>query len=47
MSAVEVYRRTRKVPDVAWNAYVCRPIAAIVVDALKNTRVTPNQITLG
>lgn len=46
MSAVEVYRRTRKVPDVAWNAYVCRPIAALVVDALKSTRVTPNQITL-
>jgi phosphatidylglycerophosphate synthase len=46
MSAAEVYRKTRKVPDLFWNAYVCRPIAAVLVDALKDTRVTPNQITL-
>jgi len=46
MSAREVYQRTRKVPDLFWNAYVCRPIAAVLVDALKNTRVTPDQITL-
>ncbi|HEY2405905.1 MAG TPA: CDP-alcohol phosphatidyltransferase family protein [Polyangiaceae bacterium] len=46
MSAVEVYRKTSKVPDLFWNAYVCRPIAAVFVDLLKGSRVTPNQITL-
>lgn len=46
MSAREVYQRTRKVPDLFWNAFVCRPIAAVVVDWLKDSRVTPNQITL-
>jgi phosphatidylglycerophosphate synthase len=46
MSAAEVYRKTRKVPDLFWNTYVCRPIAAVLVDALKDTRITPNQITL-
>ena len=47
MSAREVYRKTRKIPDLFWNAYVCRPVAAVLVDALKGTRITPNQITLG
>jgi phosphatidylglycerophosphate synthase len=46
MSAAEVYRKTRKVPDLFWNAYVCRPVAAVLVDACKGTRLTPNQITL-
>ena len=46
MSAAEVYRKTRKVPDLFWNAYVCRPIAAVLVSAIEGTRVTPNQITL-
>lgn len=46
MSASEVYRKTRKVPDLFWNAYVCRPIAALLVSAIEGTRVTPNQITL-
>lgn len=46
MSAVEVYRKTRKTPDLFWNMYVCRPIAAVLVDAVKGTRITPNQITL-
>lgn len=46
MSAAEVYRKTRKVPDLFWNAYVCRPVAAVLVDACKGTRITPNQITL-
>jgi phosphatidylglycerophosphate synthase len=46
MGAVEVYRKTRKTPDLFWNAYVCRPIAALLVDWVKDTRVTPNQITL-
>jgi phosphatidylglycerophosphate synthase len=43
---LEVYRRTRKTPDLFWNLYVCRPVAAILVAAVKNTRITPNQITL-
>ncbi|HEU5073456.1 MAG TPA: CDP-alcohol phosphatidyltransferase family protein [Polyangiaceae bacterium] len=46
MSAVEVYRKTRKTPDLFWNMYVCRPIAAVLVDGVKGTRITPNQITL-
>ncbi|HYP97955.1 MAG TPA: CDP-alcohol phosphatidyltransferase family protein [Polyangiaceae bacterium] len=46
MSAAEVYRKTRKVPDLFWNAYVCRPIAALLVSAIEGTRITPNQITL-
>ena len=46
MSAAEVYRKTRKVPDLFWNAYVCRPIAAVLVSAIQGTRITPNQITL-
>jgi len=42
----ETYRLTRKLPDLPWNQYVCRPVAAVVVHALADTRVTPNQITL-
>jgi phosphatidylglycerophosphate synthase len=45
-SAVEIYRRTKKTPDLWWNLYVCRPLAAVVVWALERTRVTPDQITL-
>lgn len=26
--------------------YVCRPVAAVLVDLIKDTRITPNQITL-
>jgi phosphatidylglycerophosphate synthase len=46
MSAREVYQRTAKVPDLFWNRFVCRPVAAVLVDALKDTRITPNQVTL-
>lgn len=46
MGAREVYLKTRKVPDLFWNLYVCRPPAAALVAALAGTRVTPNQITL-
>jgi phosphatidylglycerophosphate synthase len=42
----EIYRKTRKVPDLPWNTYVCRPLAAVVVAAIQRTRVTPNQVTL-
>ena len=46
MSARAVYLATRKIPDGIWNRFVCRPIAAVLVDWLKHTRVRPNQITL-
>src|SRR4051794_3357905 len=46
MGAREVYQKTKKVPDLFWNRYVCRPIAAGLVSAIEGTRVTPNQITL-
>lgn len=46
MGAREVYQRTKKVPDLFWNRFVCRPLAAVLVDVVKGTRVTPNQITL-
>ncbi len=46
MNVALVYTKTRKLPDLFWNLYVCRPVAAVLVDLLKDTRVTPNQITL-
>lgn len=46
MGAREVYQKTKKVPDLFWNRYVCRPVAAVLVSALQGTRVTPNQVTL-
>jgi phosphatidylglycerophosphate synthase len=45
-SIAETYRLTKKTPDLFWNEYVCRPVAAVVVHAVAGTRVTPNQITL-
>lgn len=45
-SIAETYRRTKKTPDLFWNEYVCRPIAAVLVHALAGSRVTPNQVTL-
>jgi phosphatidylglycerophosphate synthase len=45
-TVAEIYRRTRKLPDLPWNQYVCRPVAAVVVRAVAGTRVTPNQITI-
>ncbi|HEX4338348.1 MAG TPA: CDP-alcohol phosphatidyltransferase family protein [Polyangiaceae bacterium] len=42
----EIYRLTRKLPDLPWNRYVCRPVAAVVVHAVADTKITPNQITL-
>jgi phosphatidylglycerophosphate synthase len=46
MGAREVYQKTKKVPDLFWNRFVCRPLAAVLVSWLKDSRVTPNQITL-
>ena len=46
MRAKEIYTKTRKSPDLFWNAYVCRPIAALLLSGIARTRITPNQITL-
>jgi len=46
VSARAVYLATRKIPDGIWNRFVCRPIAAVLVHWIRDTRVTPNQITL-
>lgn len=46
MGASEVYQKTKKLPDLFWNRFVCRPIAAVLVNIVKDSRVTPNQITL-
>lgn len=46
MGAIEVYKKTRKRPDLFWNTYVARPPAAVVVAVLAGTRTTPDQVTL-
>lgn len=46
MGVAEVYRKTRKRPDLFFNTYVARPPAAVVVWLLAGTRVTPDQVTL-
>ena len=46
MRAREIYTKSRKPSDIFWNAYVCRPVAALLLSFVVNTRVTPNQITL-
>lgn len=41
-----IYRASKKRKDInPWTEWVCRPPAAVFVYALRNTRVTPNQIT--
>lgn len=40
-----LYRATRKRDDMRFNTYVCRPLAAVFVYALRETRVAPNQVT--
>ncbi len=44
-SLAQLYRATLKQRDIAFNVYVCRPLAAVVVYWLKGTRVAPNQVT--
>jgi phosphatidylglycerophosphate synthase len=42
----QIYRASKKKKDINfWTEWVCRPPAAVVVYALRNTRVTPNQVT--
>jgi phosphatidylglycerophosphate synthase len=45
MGIAEIYRRSKKPKDPFWNEWVSRPVAAVFVYALKDTRLTPNQIT--
>lgn len=41
-----IYRSSKKKKDINWwTEWVCRPPAAVVVYALRNTRITPNQVT--
>ncbi|HEX7598200.1 MAG TPA: CDP-alcohol phosphatidyltransferase family protein, partial [Polyangia bacterium] len=39
------YRRTRKPKDILWNRFVARPLAAVLLVPLANSRITPNQVT--
>src|SRR5262245_12537420 len=41
-----IYRASKKKQDINWfTEWIARPPAAIVVYLLRNTRITPNQIT--
>lgn len=43
---VAIYRSSKKKRDINWfTEHIARPPAAIVVYLLRNTRVTPNQVT--
>jgi phosphatidylglycerophosphate synthase len=45
LNLAQLYRATLKTKDLAFNVYVCRPLAAVFVYALRDTRVAPNQVT--
>jgi phosphatidylglycerophosphate synthase len=40
-----IYRQSKKRNDNLWTEWVSRPPAALVVQALEPTRITPNQVT--
>lgn len=42
----QVYQDSRKARDIAWNVYVARPLAAVLVALLRRTPLTPNQVTI-
>jgi hypothetical protein len=43
---VAIYRASKKRRDINWwTEWVCRPPAAVVVYFLRNTSITPNQVT--
>lgn len=45
-SVAEIYRASKKKRDINWfTEWVARPPAAIVVYVLRNTPITPNQVT--
>ncbi|RMH40169.1 MAG: CDP-alcohol phosphatidyltransferase family protein [Deltaproteobacteria bacterium] len=42
----QVYRASKKRRDINWfTEWLCRPPAALFVYAIRNTRITPNQVT--
>jgi phosphatidylglycerophosphate synthase len=41
----ETYRLSRKQKDIFWNIYVARPIAAVLLQVIAPTPLTPNQVT--
>ncbi len=42
----EIYRSSKKKVDINWfTEWICRPVAAVLVYFLQNTRVTPNQVS--
>lgn len=41
-----IYLETRKARENYWAKYLSRPFAAVLVAALKDTRVTPDQVTI-
>lgn len=45
-AVADAYHRTKKPSDLAFNRYVARPLAAVLVVLLANTKITPNQVTL-
>jgi phosphatidylglycerophosphate synthase len=43
---LSIYRSSKKKKDINWfTEWIARPPAAVVVYALRNTRITPNQVT--
>lgn len=40
------YRASLKRRDIAWNTYVARPLATVLVVLLRGTRITPNQVSI-
>ena len=44
---VQIYRQSKKSRDNFWTEWISRPPAAVLVWLLRNTRVTPNQVSFG
>ena len=45
---VAIYRASKKKKDINWfTEWIARPPASVVVYALRNTPITPNQVTFG
>ena len=43
----EIYRASTKNRDIFFNRYIARPAAVPLIWVLQNSRVTPNQVTVG
>ncbi len=44
---IQLYKNSKKPTDINWfTEWICRPPAAVIVYILKNTPITPNQVTL-